>query len=137
MTNFDSSTGNSMKMWDLIGFFCPEYVMFELKSTKDIFHDTKERRKIWRGIDLPVQNWHDEFNEFWPEHFKVSNVCTLIGCFWPEYMTFELRKYRYLSWHWRVMQKLKGNWLASSKVTCMGNLTNFGLSTLKSQKVTF
>ena len=24
--------------------------------------------KIWRGIDLLFQNWHKEFDKFWPEH---------------------------------------------------------------------
>ena len=33
-------------------------------------HDNKEWWKIWRGIDLPVQKWHEEFDEFWPEHSK-------------------------------------------------------------------
>ena len=41
--------------------------------------------QIWRGIDLSVQNWHGEFDEFWPEHSKISKICTLM---------FELKKYR-------------------------------------------
>ena len=28
-----------------------------------IFHETEERYKIWRGIDLSFQNWHKEFDE--------------------------------------------------------------------------
>ena len=60
------------------------------------------RLRQWRmmqnlkGIDLPVQNWHEEFNKFSPEHSKISKICTLMGWFWPKYM-FELRKY------WEVM----------------------------------
>ena len=57
-------------------------------------HDNKEWCKIWRGIDLSVQNWHEEFDEFWPEHSKISKICTLMGCFWPKYIMFELKKYR-------------------------------------------
>ena len=28
--------------------------------------------QIWRGIDSWLQNWHEEFDEFWLEHSKVS-----------------------------------------------------------------
>ena len=59
-----------------------------------MWHDNKEWCKNWRGIDLSVQNWHEEFDEFWPEHSKISKICTLMGCFWPKYIMFELRKYR-------------------------------------------
>ena len=27
--------------------------------------------KNWRGIDLSDQNWHEEFDEFWPEPVKI------------------------------------------------------------------
>ena len=72
-------------------------------------NDTKEWWKIWRGIDLSFQNWHEEFNQFWTEHSKISKICTLMGYFWPKYTMFELKKVQrnYLSWHWRVMQNLK------------------------------
>ena len=36
----------------------------------------------------------DEFEKFWPEHSKISNICTLKGCFWPKYIMLELKKYR-------------------------------------------
>ena len=47
-----------------------------------------------RGIDLSFQNWHEEFDEFWPEHSKVLKICTLNGSFWLKYTMFELKKYR-------------------------------------------
>ena len=46
-------------------------------------HDEKKWWKIWSGTDLPFQNWHKEFDEFWlmrdlakfsPEHLKVSKL---------------------------------------------------------------
>ena len=49
---------------------------------------------IWSGIDLLIQNWHEEFDEFWPEHLKISNICPLMGLFWPKYIMFELKKYK-------------------------------------------
>ena len=50
--------------------------------------------QIWRGIDLSVQNWHEEFDEFWPEHSKISKICILMGYFWAKYIMFELKEYR-------------------------------------------
>ena len=50
--------------------------------------------KIWRGIDLSFQNWHEEFDKFWPEHSKVSKSFPLMGFFWTKYILFELKKYR-------------------------------------------
>ena len=47
-----------------------------------------------RGIDLTFQNWHKEFDEFWLENSKVPKIYTLMGCLWPNYIMFELKKYR-------------------------------------------
>ena len=47
-----------------------------------------------RGIGLWVQNWHGKFNEFWPEHLKISKNCCLMGCLWLKYIIFELTNYR-------------------------------------------
>ena len=57
-------------------------------------NDTEEWWKIWRGIDFTFKNWHKEFDKFWLEHSKVSKICPLMGCFWPKYIMFELKKYR-------------------------------------------
>ena len=40
------------------------------------------------------QNWHEEFDEFWLEHSKISKILHLMGCFWPKYIMFELKTYR-------------------------------------------
>ena len=71
-------------------------------------HDNEEWCKIWRGIDLPVQKWHEKFDEFWPEHSKISTICTLIGCFCPKYIMFELKKV----WRYYLLSKTEG------KLTC-------------------
>ena len=55
----------------------------------------KNDEKLKRN-DLPFRIWQKEFDEFWLEHSKVSKIYTLIGCFWPKYMMFELKKYRKL-----------------------------------------
>ena len=43
--------------------------MHELKTRRGIMsHDNKEQSKIWGGIDLSFQNWHEKFDEFWPKN---------------------------------------------------------------------
>ena len=81
-------------------------------------HDNEEWCKIWRGIDLSFQNWHEEFDEFWPEHSKLLKICTLMGCLWPKYIMFELKKYRGVIFHdteewckiWRKIDLWFGKW---------------------------
>ena len=69
--------------------------MYELKIYRGVIcHDNEEWCKIWRGIDLSFQNWHEELDEFSPEHPKVSKTCTLMGSFWSKYITIELKKYK-------------------------------------------
>ena len=68
---------------------------------------------------LSVQNWHEEFDKFWPEHLKISKIFTLKGCFWPKYIMFEPKKVQriYVWWYWILVQNVKEKWLAPSKVT--------------------
>ena len=61
-----------------------------------ISNDTEEWWKIWRKIELLFQNWHKEFDEFWPRNSKVSKIYSFMGCFWPNYIMFELKKYRWV-----------------------------------------
>ena len=77
-------------------------------------YGNEEWCKIWKGIDLSVQNWYEEFKKFWPEHSKVSEICTLMGCFWPRYIMFELRKYRGVMFDGT---SLKENWLVLPKLS--------------------
>ena len=62
-----------------------------LKFTGALCHDNEEWYKIWGGIELSVQVWHEEFDKIWPEGSKISNICTLMGCFWQKYILFELK----------------------------------------------
>ena len=89
-------TLESLKIGTLMGFFYPKQKMYVLKFTVELFAMTvKKWCKNWRGIDdLSVQNWHEEFDELWSEHLKISKICTLMGSFWPKYIMFELKKYR-------------------------------------------
>ena len=80
--------------------FCPKSKMHELKICRGVIcNDTKKWWKIVRGIDLPFQNWHKEFDEFGLENLKVLKLYTLMGCFWPKYIMFKLKKYRGVVFH--------------------------------------
>ena len=92
------------KIFILMGSFWTKYMLFELKKYRGvILHETKGGCKIWREIDLPFQNWHMEFDKFWPEHsnisHKVSKIFTLIGPFWAKYILSDLKKYRDVIFH--------------------------------------
>ena len=57
------------KIFILMGSFWAKYILLKLKKYRGIiFHKTEERYKIWRGIDLSLQNWHKEFDKIWPEY---------------------------------------------------------------------
>ena len=91
---------NVSKIFTLMCSFWAKYKLFELKKYRGvIFHETEEGYKIWRGIDLAFQNWHKEFDKFWPEHLQVSKIFTLIGSFWAKYILFKLKKYRRVIFH--------------------------------------
>ena len=112
-------TLKSAKIGIFMGFFCPKQKMYELQTYRGVIsNDTEEWWKIWRGIDLSFQNWHKEFDEFWLENSKVSKIYTLMGCFWPKYIMFELKKYRGAIFHdtkvwckiWRKTDLWFGKW---------------------------
>ena len=69
--------------------------MYELKIYRRVIcHDNEEWCKIGRETDLFLQNWHKEFHKFWPEHSKISKICTFMGSFWKKCIMFELKEYR-------------------------------------------
>ena len=48
---------------------------------------------------MSFQNWHKEFDKFWPEHLKVSNSFTLMGFFWAKYILLELKMHIRIAFH--------------------------------------
>ena len=82
-------------------------------------YDNEEWCKIWNRIDLPFQNWHEEFNKFWPAHSKISKICVLMGWFWLNYIMLQLKKHR------RVMFDCTQDWYKVWRKTglCFQKLT--------------
>ena len=71
LTIFDPSTWKS-HITDI--FFIIIYNVWAKQAYKHrrvMFDGTEEWCKIWRGIDLSFQNWHEEFDKFWPEHSNI------------------------------------------------------------------
>ena len=100
-------------------------------------YDSKELCKIWRGMDLSIQNWHEEFNGFWPKHSQILKICTLMGCFWPKHIMFELKQVtRSYSMTLKIDAKFEGK-LTFAFNNDMRNLTNVHNSTWKSQNWDF
>ena len=74
----------------------------------------KNLKRNW----LVVSNWHNEFDEFWIENLRASNIYPLMGCFWPKCIKFELKKYRGAIFHstrvwckvWRKAHLWFGKW---------------------------
>ena len=63
-----------LKVWKLgvlWGRFVQSRKCMSLKFRQELCHDNKEWCKIWRGIHLPFQNWHWEFEKFLPEHLII------------------------------------------------------------------
>ena len=130
--------------------------VWPLRFTSKLYHDNKNWCKIWRGIDLSIQNSHEEFEEFWPKHSKISKICIWMGCFWPKYIMFVLNKYRVVifartEYWWKIGRKsdlcfqkwqcvitMKNDAKFEEDLSClfkidMRNLKNFDPSTPKSQ----
>ena len=82
LANLDQSTQNSQN-WDSYGvFFIQSRKFTSLKFIKELCVMTmKIVATFLRGIDLSFQKWHEEFDEFGPEHSKVLKTCTLNGSF--------------------------------------------------------
>ena len=69
---FTRALGKS-KNWDFDGILLSKEEMHKLKIYRGVMcHDSEERCKIWTGISLSLQNWHEEFGEFLIQHSKVS-----------------------------------------------------------------
>ena len=116
---FWSERSKVSKIFILMGSLWAKCVLFELKKyTGVIFWETEKGYKTCGGIDLSFQNWDKKFENFWPEHLKVSKVSPLMGSFSANYILRELKKYRRVIFHetergykiWRRIDLSFKNW---------------------------
>ena len=72
LANFYHKMLGNLKIGTLMRYFYWNYKVLELKFYRGVLrHDSQEWCKIRIGIDLSVQNWHEEFDQFW--HFTCGN----------------------------------------------------------------
>ena len=94
------------------------YIVWDIKHIEVIVNESKEGYKICRRIGLSIQSLHKEFDKFWPEISKVSKIFTLRWSFSPNYIFFELKKYKGVTFHeteqgfkiWREIDLPFQNW---------------------------
>ena len=109
---------NFHQICTLIDSFAESVLIFLLKKYRGVmsyYHG--HWRKIWGKTDLLFQKWQ-EFGELWPEHSKVSKICTFIGSYSEKYLMFDLKKYRGVIFHdtegwykiWRKTDLWFGKW---------------------------
>ena len=137
-----------MKVWKfaLDGFLVESIHNFRWKSTEELSFmtlksDTKFgeestcRLKLTRGI-WKILTWALESLKYFPFN---GLLLSKIYVFWAKTV-----QRSYLSWHWKVMQNLKGNWLVVSKLTwgiwqiltrALESLKNFHFNVLLLSKV--
>ena len=108
----------SLKIYTLICYFCPKYIMYEPKKFRGVMcYKTEEWCKIWGGTDLCFQKWHEEYGECWLNTWKSQNL-HLNGLLLNKVKGWAKKLQRsYMPWCWRVMQYLKKNWLVVWKMT--------------------
>ena len=74
-----------------------------LKSTEELSAMTmKNYVKLEEELICHFKVEHEGFDEFWPEHLKVSKIFILMDSFWAKYIFFELKKVQssYSSWNY-------------------------------------
>ena len=122
LVNFNGSGGKSEDFpFDVLFLSKVFYVLVKKKcviTLRVITLKTIKWCKIWRGTDLCFEKWHEEFGEFWSSSRKSQNLhingllLTKVYNVWAKQL-----KRSYVSWHWRMMQYLKKNWLVVWKMT--------------------
>ena len=52
-------------LWAVVTYLIKKMLTWALQSLKNfVSHETEEGYKIWKGIGLSFQNWHEEFYLF-------------------------------------------------------------------------
>ena len=101
--------GESLEIWTFMGSFCPKHIMFQLENFRGaICHDSEGWCKIKLTCSLKndwriLANFHASSQK--SENFHLG--WTLLSEAYKD-LDEKLKK-NHVSWHWRVMQRLKKN----------------------------
>ena len=129
LDNFGQAVG-SPKSWNLIGYICLKTTFLHLKHYLHIYL-TLLSTDLWFG------KWHKEYGKFSPEHLKVSKLR-----FWWDPLNQSWKSMSLKSTEELSVMAMKNQAKFEEELTCYfkvdtRNLTNFGPSTWKSQKLSF
>ena len=119
MLNFHPNTQTS-KNFTSMGFFCPKYMRFKLKKYRGvIFYDTEQLCKTWINPHLVVLKMAWGIGWTFIRALKSLKNCTYDGLFLAKAYNVSVRIFQrnYVSWRWRMLQKLKENSLVAWKMT--------------------
>ena len=99
LVNFHAITQKS-KSFTSIGYFCPKYIRFELKKYRGvIFHDREQWWKNWINLGLVVSKMGWGIGWTFIRALKSLKNCTLMGCFCPKNIMFQLENFRGVMCH--------------------------------------
>ena len=118
LVNFHPTTQKS-KNFTSMGYFYPKYMRFELMKYRGfVFHDIERWCKICINPNHVVSKITWGIGELSLEHSKSERLF-IDGLFLSKAYNVSARKFQRncVSWHWRVMQNLKENWLVAWKMT--------------------
>ena len=107
------------KSFTLMGCFWAKYILFELKSTEDLYFmtlkwGTKFGEEVTCRFKIDIRNltnFDRVLKSLKTFHFNgllLSKVCIVLA---------NTVQRSYFSWHWRVMQNLERKWPVVSKLT--------------------
>ena len=107
----------SLKNYTLRGSFCPKDIMFQLEDlwVMTLKGDAKFKGKLTRNLKDKIKNLVN-----FSESSQRSENLPFDGLFLSKsYKDLDEKVQKsYVSWHWRVIQSLKQNWLLVLKMTC-------------------
>ena len=109
LANFLQNTWNKCQNWDFDGILLSKIEVHELKYDRGTMRsDTEEWWKIWRGIDLSVQNWHEGIWQILTAARKNLKYLHFNGLLLTKAYNVCAKKVQssYVWWHWLVLSKM-------------------------------
>ena len=111
LVNFHPTTQKAENFFSM-GPFCPNYTRFQQQKYRVISHDAEQWCKVWINHNLVVSKIAWGIGWAFIRALKSLKNGTLMGSFCPSHVMFQLENFiGIVSWHLRVKQNLKENWL--------------------------
>ena len=118
LVNFNASSDNSENLHFDVLLLSKVYHVWTKNCRGIMCHNAEEWCKIWRRTDSCFGKWHEGFRKLWPNSRKSQNL-PFNGLLFMKVYNVSAKKVQrsYVSYHWRMMQNLKRNWLVLWKMT--------------------